>query len=69
VTEKVLRERKRLSFDGMQTVFHDFIQYQKMRPDPDKKKEMKPLESVEKQRSQQVIDKIMWLVREHRESL
>jgi len=53
----------------MQTVFHDFIQYQKMRPDPDKKKEMKTLESVEKQRSQQVIDKIMWLVREHRESL
>jgi hypothetical protein len=69
VTEKVLRERKRLSFDGMQTVFHDFIHYQKMQPDPDKKNEMKPLKSIEKQRSQQVMDKIMWLVREHRESL
>ena len=69
VTDKVLRERKRLSFDGLQKVIQDFIHYQKMRPDPDSKKDMKNLNSVEEQRSQQVMDKIMWLVREHRESL
>jgi len=69
VTDKVLRERKRLSFDEMQKVIHDFIYYQKMRPDPDKKKEMKTLNSVEKRRSQQVMDKIIGLVREQRESL
>jgi len=69
VTDNVLKERKRLSFDGMQTVFHDFIHYQKMHPDPNKKNEMKPLNSIEKQRSQQVMDKIIGLVREHRESL
>ena len=33
------------------------------------KKEMKTLNSVEQQRSQQVMDKIIGLVREHRESL
>lgn len=69
VTDNVLRERKRLSFDEMQKVIHDFIHYQKMRPDPDKKKEIKKLKSVEQQRSQQVMDKIIGLVREHRESL
>ena len=69
VTDKVLRERKRLSFDEMQKVIHDFIHYQKMRPDPDTKKEMKTLNSVEQQRSQQVMNKIMGLVRENRESL
>jgi len=69
VTEKILRERKRLSFDEMQKVIHDFIQYQKMRPDPDTNKEITTQNSVEKRRSQQVMDKIMWLVREHRESL
>ena len=69
VTDNVLRERKRLSFDGMQKVIHNFIHYQKMRPDPDAKKEMKTLKSVEQQRSQQVMNKIIGLVREHRESL
>ena len=29
VTEKVLRERKRLSFDQFQKLLQDFIQYQK----------------------------------------
>ena len=53
----------------MQKVLHDFIQYQKMRPDPDKKKEMKNLNLVEERRSQQVMNKIIGLVREHRESL
>jgi len=69
VTEKVLKERKRLSFDEMQKVLQDFIHYQKMRPDLDKKNEMKKLNSVEKRRSQQVMNKIIGLVREHRESL
>ena len=69
VTDKVLRERKRLSFDEMQKVFHDFIQYQKMHPDPDTKNDMKNLNSVEQRRSQQVMHKLMGLVREHRESL
>ena len=69
VTDKVLRERKRLSFDGLQKVIQDFIHYQKMRPDPDKKRVIKTLQSVEQQRSQQVMDKIIGLVREHRESL
>ena len=69
VTDKVLRERKRLSFDGLQKVIHDFIHYQKMQPDPDAKKEMKALKSVEQQRSQQVMNKIIGLVRENRESL
>ncbi len=69
VTDKILRERKRLSFDGMHTVFHDFIHHQKMRPDSDTKNGMNTLNSVEQQRSQQVLDKIMWLVRENRESL
>jgi len=69
VTDNVLRERKRLSFDGMQKVIQDFIHYQKMRPEPDSKKDMKTLNSVEQQRTQQVMDKIMGLVRENRESL
>jgi len=69
VTDKVLRERKRLSFDEMQKVIHDFIYYQKMRPDLDTKKEMKTLNSVEERRTQQVMDKIIGLVREQRESL
>ncbi|MGD9851974.1 MAG: protein adenylyltransferase SelO family protein [Nitrospirales bacterium] len=69
VTEQILRERKRLSFDEMQTVLQDFIHYQKMRPDPESKKEMKSLNSVEERRSQQVMHKIFGLVREHRESL
>ena len=69
VTAKVLRERKRLSFDEMQKVLHDFIQYQKLQPDPDTKNEMKNLKSVEQQRSQQVMHKIIGLVRENRESL
>jgi arabinogalactan endo-1,4-beta-galactosidase len=65
----VLRERKRLSFDGMQKVIQDFIHYQKMHPDPEKQKQMKTLKSVEQQRTQQVMDKIIGLVRENRESL
>lgn len=69
VTETILRERKRLSFDEMQRVIQDFIHYQQLRPDLDKKHEMKKRNSVEKRRSQQVLDKMMWLVREHRESL
>ena len=69
VTAKVLRERKRLSFDEMQQVIQDFIQYQKMRPDPEKKNVMTSLNSVEERRSQQVMNKIMGLVRENRESL
>ena len=69
VTEKILRERKKLSFDELQTVIQDFIHYQKLRPDSDKKKAMNTRNSVEKRRSQQVMDKMMWLVREHRESL
>jgi len=69
VTKKILRERKRLSFDGMQKVIQDFICYQKMRPDPDTKKEIKTLNSVEEQRSQIIMNKIIGLVREHRESL
>ena len=69
VTDKVLKERKRLSFDEMQKVLHNFIQYQKLQPDPDTKNEMKKLKSVEQQRSQQVMHKIMGLVRENRESL
>ena len=44
-------------------------QNQKMRPDPDTKKEMNTLNSVEKRRSQKVMNKIMGLVRENRESL
>ncbi len=69
VAEKVLRERKRLSFDEMHKVIHDFIHYQKLRPDPDQKKDMNTMNLVEKRRSQQVMDKIIGLVREHRESL
>jgi len=69
VTEKVLRERKRLSFDEMQKVIHDFKYFQKMQPDPDTKNEMKNLNSVEERRSQQVMHKSIGLVREHRESL
>ncbi len=69
VTGKVLRERKRLTFDEMQKVIQDFIQYQKLQPDPDKKNDMKNLNSVEERRSQQVMNKIIGLVREHRESL
>ncbi len=69
VTAKVLRERKRLSFDEMQKVIQNFIHYQRMRPDPDTKKDMKNLNSVEERRSQQVMNKIIGLVREHRESL
>jgi hypothetical protein len=69
VTDKVLRERKRLSFNEMQKVLHDFIQYQKLQPDPDKKSNMHNLNSVEQRRSQQVMNKMIGLVREHRESL
>ena len=69
VTDKVLREGKKLSFHEMQKVFRDFIQYQKLRPDPDTKNKMKNLNSVEEQGSQKVMHKIMGLVREHRESL
>jgi uncharacterized protein YdiU (UPF0061 family) len=69
VTEKILRERKRLSFDELQKVIQHFMHYQKMRPELDKKQEMKKLNSVEKQRHQQVMNKIMWLVREYREGL
>jgi hypothetical protein len=69
VTEKVLRERKKLSFEEMQKVLHEFIQYQKLRPDPDTKNSMKNLNSVEQRRSQQVMNKMIGLVREHRESL
>ena len=69
VTEKILRERKKLSFDELQKVIQDFIHYQKLRPDPDKKTDMNNLNSVEQRRSQQVMDKIIGLVREHRESL
>ena len=69
VTEKVLRERKRLTFDEMQKVIQDFIHYQKLQPDPDTKKDMKNLNAVEERRSQQVMNKIIGLVREHRESL
>ncbi len=59
----------KLSFDEMQKVIQDFIQYQKMQPDPEKKKSMKTMNSVEDQQSQQVIHKIMGLIRENRESL
>jgi len=69
VTTNVLRERKSLSFDEFQKLLQDFIHYQKMRPDPDTKKEIKTLNSVEERRSQRVMDKIIGLVREHRESL
>ena len=69
VTEKILRERKKLSFDEMQQVIQDFIHYQKLRPDPDKKQALKKPNAVEKRRSQQVMNKIVSLVREHRESL
>ncbi|MEX2491295.1 MAG: hypothetical protein WD425_06000 [Nitrospirales bacterium] len=53
----------------MQTVLQDFIPYQKMRPDPDTKNEINNLDSVEERRSQQVMHKIIGLVRKHRESL
>jgi hypothetical protein len=69
VTAKVLRERKRLSFDEMHKVLHDFIQYQKLQPDPDLKNKKENLDSVEQRRSRQVRHKIMGLVREYRESL
>ena len=69
VTAKVLRERKKLSFDEMQKVIQDFIQYQKMRPDADKKNKTKNLNAIEEQRSQQVMHKMIGLVRENRESL
>ncbi len=69
VTAKILRERKKLSFDETQKVIQDFIQYQKMQPDPEKKKAMNTLNSVEDRQSQQVMHKIMGLVRENRESL
>ncbi len=69
VTGKVLRERKRLSFDDMHKVIQDFIHYQKMQPDSEKKHDMKNLNSVEQRRSQQVMHKIIGLVRENRESL
>ena len=69
VTEKLLRERNRFSFDRFQSLLQDFIQYQKMRPDLDKKIELKVRNSVEERRSQRVMDKIVGLVREHRESL
>ena len=69
VTEQVLRERKKLSFNEMHKVLQDFIQYQKMRPDPDARKDIKNLNSVEEQQAQQVMHKIMGLVRENRESL
>ena len=48
---------------------HDFIQYQKMRPDSEKKKDLTTQNSIEKQRAQKVMNKIIGLVREHRESL
>ena len=69
VTEKVLRERKKLSFDRFQQLLQDFIHYQKMRPDLDNKIEMRIRNSVEEQRSRKVMEKIIGLVREHRESL
>ena len=69
VTTKVLKERKRLSFDQFQKLLQDFIQYQKMRPDSDTKIELNTRNSVEERRSQRVMDKIIGLVREHRESL
>ena len=69
VTDKVLKERKNLSFDEMQKVFHDFIHYQKMKPDPNTKNGRKSLNSVEERRSQHVMHKIIGLVRENRESL
>ncbi|MDH5428004.1 MAG: hypothetical protein OEY57_07495, partial [Nitrospirota bacterium] len=69
VTAKVLRERKRLSFDDMHKVIQDFIHYQKMRPDPDSKPDMTNLNSVEQRRSLEVMHKIIGLVRENRESL
>ncbi|MGE0475093.1 MAG: protein adenylyltransferase SelO family protein [Nitrospirales bacterium] len=69
VTEQVLRERKRLSFDEMQKVLQDFIRYQKMRPDLETKNDMKHLNSIEQRRAHQVMHKIIALVREHRESL
>ncbi len=69
VTAQILGERKRLSFDEMQTVIQDFIHYQKFRPDLGKKNDMKNLNVVEERRSQRVMNKIIGLVREHRESL
>ncbi len=69
VTEKILRERKELPFDEMQKVIQDFIQYQQLQPDLDKKKEMNNLNSVEKWPSQQVMNMVMCLVRKYRDSL
>ena len=69
VAAQVLRERKSLSFDEIQKLFQDFMQYQKLQPDSDMKTERKTLNSVEERRSQLVMHKLMGLVREHRESL
>ena len=69
VTEKVLKERKKLSFDDMHQVIQDFIHYQKLQPDPDRTVHRKNVNAVEARRSQRVMNKIMGLVREHRESL
>ena len=69
VTEKVLKERKRLSFDDMHQVIQDFIHSQKLQPDPDRTVYRKNVNAVEARQSQRVITKLMGLVRDNRESL
>ncbi|MCB1073871.1 MAG: hypothetical protein KDK96_12350, partial [Chlamydiia bacterium] len=46
VTEKVLKERKKLSFDDMHQVIQDFIQYQKLQPNPDRTVHRKNVNAV-----------------------
>ena len=69
VTEKVLKERKRLSFDDMHQVIQDFIHSQKLQPDPDRTVHRKNVNAVEARQSQRVMTKLMGLVRDNRESL
>ncbi|MCA9469668.1 MAG: hypothetical protein KC643_30080, partial [Nitrospira sp.] len=69
VTEKVLKERKRLSFDDMHQVIQDFIHSQKLQPDPDRTVHRKNVNAVEARQSKRVMTKLMGLVRDNRESL
>ena len=69
VTEKVLKERKKLSFDDMHQVIQDFIQYQKLQPNPDRTVHRKNVNAVEARQSKRVMTKLMGLVRDNRESL
>ena len=69
VTEKVLKERKKLSFDDMHQVIQDFIHYQKLQPDLDRTVHRKNVNAVEARQSKRVMTKLMGLVRDNRESL